>query len=511
MSARLVGQTSAPTAQHHIIDTNDVSPLIALPVHLTPRVLGQVPRVDDTGVFSSVSGSPIAAPVTGQFAVADLLTYDAQLASAFPMSQARFPADSINAVLRDRAQHWLSRVQRMGNRVTDTDFVALAVTAFRAGDDSLAVQWFDRRLRTLSDAERKGQSLASEHVVARAVVLLAAIQTLTWAAQDSVRLARNLPVAVAYGRQLLALPGKGYRTVADSADVLYHQYDGVVALIRALSIQRDVDVLTRHVGYLIAQLSKLGLWERQNELSNSVPYREIAAALADTGAAARWRDSLDATLLTLARGRDAEWSTMGSATQREAQRQEFVRDIHDMLDRYHRIGHPAEAVVAHAYLNTADSSYNVVPRIRSFGDGFVYVLAMGPRTDPRLDALQRLQDAFPRTVRAIFLTKTEGHASVDLLSPPDEVTWLARYYRGNRHLTIPIAVWAGPKIPGTERSLIPQESPMTDVYGMARLNVLIIDARGTLRAYEPLQSHTDEARIVRRLQYIIGAAARLHD
>jgi len=340
------------------------------------------------------------------------------------------------------------------------------------------------------------------------LTLLAAIQTLTSLDQDSARLARNLTAAIVYDRQLAAIPAGGHRNIADSLDVMYHQYDGTVAVIRAAASVTDIPIMVAHTAVAVRILARMGVGERFFEITQEFPYRDISSALADapTSVGGGWRDSLDARLTALVLGEDAEWPPTLSAAEREGRRRGIIMGMQWVLGIYHAVGHPAPPIIAHAYLNTPDSAYTQTPREQRFNDGAVHVIAMGRRLEPRLAALQRVHDMFP-TVHVAFLTETVGHSDVDILSPEAEVAWLASYYGGVRRFTVPIAVWAGPKVAGPERSLVPQPSPLETSYEPAMAYVMVIDAHGILRAYEPVRSRVDERRLVRRIRRVLDTSS----
>jgi len=201
-------------------------------------------------------------------------------------------------------------------------------------------------------------------------------------------------------------------------------------------------------------------------------------------------------------------------------------------------------VTAHAWLNTADSSYGVTPRVHAFNDGIVRVLALGHADDSALlFALDRVQRHAPHGVQVVFVTQTLGHVGSDLLSPADEVAWMRTLYIERRHATFAIAVWAGAKVAQESRSsspafqirtvsgtlaqgtlvvgdghhgvrdvqpesvvvqyqrYLPSPSPMPAAYRLILRNsdLVFLDGQGRIRGYQRLRTRTDESGAIQRL------------
>jgi hypothetical protein len=205
---------------------------------------------------------------------------------------------------------------------------------------------------------------------------------------DSARAACNYALAVSYARQLFALPATGYATRSDSLSVRQRQ------LMALLQLWRDVEVL--------------------------YPADTAPAAATSIGTLTQMLPPAERTLI-------------GAVT---GDRRRVMRNIGQMVP----------PLVAHAWLNTADSLYAATPRSHALDDGVIRAIMFGDRTTEEVSALERVQHDVPAGVQVVFVTETMGYVGPDLLTPEEEVAWLRDYYERVRHLTIPIAVWAGEKI-----------------------------------------------------------------
>lgn len=210
------------------------------------------------------------------------------------------------------------------------------------------------------------------------------------------------------------------------------------------------------------------------------------------------------------------------------------------------LGHAVPSLVAHAWLNTADSLYAATPRSHALNDGTIRAIMFGDRTTEEVSALERVQHDVPAGVQVVFVTETMGYVGPDLLTPGEEVAWLRDYYERVRHLTIPIAIWAGEKIeqdveapagvaivtghgaqvtasvsgdgvitpPSTVNQPVgrikrqrPSPSPLPAAYAsfLHDSAVIIVDGNGHAWGYQPLTSYAQAQRLVRRLTALRNA------
>lgn len=508
-----------------MVDSLDDSLSLPLPVS---RPLAHPPDVSEVGSFTSTDrGVPATIPVTAALAVQDLQEYAGQLDARFPLSARRFPIDSIRPQYVARAQAWLVRLQALhGPAVEGRQRIPLAMVAFDAGQDRLAQEILNARLGDVRSAPAE-----------RSLTLAAAVSLFLNSTQDDARLARNIPIAMAYATQLMALPTTGYPTRSDSTNVRQRVWTTMVALLDAMGRLRDPAMLLAQIDPMLSMMSRLHLpYDVRSDLARwRFPYNTVAAALVRQPDGRARLDTLNARLLRLAARRSDEWPSELPVADRPALQTEEQARVRETFHAFAMIGKPAPPVLAHAWLNTADSSYAVVPRTHAFTDGVVRVLAFGRKDDRRLPLLEQIQRQFLTGVQVMWVTTTEGHAGPDLVGPAEEVAWLRTWYTSARHLTFPIAVWAGAKVPqeqplsgavptdngratvgdgqdGTREAstgaapvvyqrYLPTPSPMWETYHLAidRSYCVIVDGHGVVRGLQRLATRAQAVQLVQML------------
>jgi hypothetical protein len=357
--------------------------------------------------------------------------------------------------------------------------------------------------------------------------------------QDRARLARNASVVDAYLERLLALPPRGYANRSDSEAVAQRRWRAMSVRLQIADALGAPDQLLAQVDPFLAMASTLAYDDRMALIGDEFPYIAVASALVRTANGRSRLDSLKTRLIQLAHRRDDEWPAHIPVANRPSVAARERRDMLDHFVPFDMLGQPAPPVLAHAWLNTTDSAYLATPHSHPFNEGVIRVLAFGPRSDSTLPVLDRIQRHFPTGVQVVFVTETEGHGGPDLLSPADEVTWLTQFYRRVRHVTIPIAVWAGQKAPqepalppvpvvqpttgrptdgqGTTSAsdqvivdfqrYLPVPSPTRAAYRLLTRNGewVIVDGTGAIRGYQLVKTRAQESVLVRRL------SALLHD
>jgi len=462
-----------------------------------PRPLTQSVDVARVGVFVSRAGIASRAPVTATLAAEDLDAYDQQL-------EVRYPADAADSVAHlrlHRAQQWWAQLRVLhGAAVTGHHRLPLAMVAFRAHDEMAARQIIDTRVAELSTQP-----------VEQALTLVSAVVLWADATQDHNRLVQHLPVANVYLTRLLALSLNGIRLHLDSLAIQAQQWFAVRTVWRATTQLSDDEVM-RALDTLLAFTAHLPHDARVSVLSNDMPYWYIAAAVMKQPNGRAQFDSLNARLFQLATWRAHEWPLAQSAAERARSNAEVRRTIQQRVQAFTQIGQLAPAIVAHAWLNTADSLYVAAPVTHTLADGIIRVVAVGDRDDHygRLPLLEYVQRASPTGVQVVYVTETRGYGGTDLLTPAEEVQWLQSYYAVTRHVTFPIAVWAGAKQPQEAplpvstfpfQRYVPEHSPMFARYAFlpsAGLCV-IVDGHGRIRGYASLQRRADVTRLMQRL------------
>jgi len=470
---------------------------MALPV---PRMLDSMPPVAVAGIVMTTSGSDPAAPLTPMLAVTDLRLYDGQLATLFPRSVAKYPADSLRELKRARAQAWLDRLRAVPpRRIVGQQLLALAEVAWRAGDDTLARRYIDMRLAQLP-AGRSG-------VIPRSLVLAAAVDQFATVIDDTVRMRRNISMAEQYARQLAALPAAGYATMTDSTDVLYRQRGAFLTLVHAADEMHATPLVLAFADRLLGVIARLELSERRGAVGDAFPYLEVATALVASPKGRAGVDSLDARLVAFLTPTSSDVTAPRDSARRAMQIRAWSQQLADRAAQFALLGRPAPEIIAHAWLNTSDSSYADTPRTHALNDGRVRVVAFVNRETLMLPMLERVQTHFHDRVECVLVTETEGHIGPDIATQAKEVAWLDAYYRQKRHLTMPIAIWAGARVAGLYGTSEPASSPVGPQYHAGWLiGVYLLDANGVVRGYQRLSTREHEARLIRRLTVLLDEA-----
>ena len=361
------------------------------------------------------------------------------------------------------------------------------------GDDAIGLAMIAMRAEQDSLARRYlDERLAYVRSVPAeaSLVLAAGVALFANPVQDSARAERNYALADAYAGQLIALPATGYAMRSDSLSVRQRQQ------MALLQLWRDVEMLYP----------------------------------ADTASAAA--TSIDKLTQMLP---PAERNLIVSIT---GDRKRVMRNV----------GQGVPPLVAHAWLNTADSLYAATPRPHALNDGTIRAIMFGDRTTEEVSALERVQHDVPAGVQVVFVTETMGYVGPDLLTPEEEVAWTRDYYERVRHLTIPIAVWAGKKMEqdveapaggpivtghgapvaasASSDSVImtapsavrqpagrltrqqPNPSPLPAAYApfLHDSVVILVDGYGCARGYQPVTSDAQVQQLVRRLTALRNAS-----
>jgi len=433
-------------------------------------------------------------PVTATLAVSDLELYDYQLGTLFPPSADEYPTDSVRALKRARAAQWVERLLAThGMGVDGRQLIDFALVALRAGNDTLARRLIEARLRAVP-ASRPSR-------VQRSEALGSAIMTLTSPVQDSMSLGRNVPIARTYARELWEISETEYATRSDSTEILHHKLQATLALMDpALSLHASEDALLC-VARSMAFIARLGFEERI-EAVQRYPYRDVAMFLLQQSHGRARLDSLEGAMVQLVQSRADDPGPPGARVGRSA---EIVQQLRDRFAWFALVGTAAPGIAAHAWINTVDSAYEPAPRTHSFTDGIVRVVVFSDNDSRVLVNLQRLHRRLASGTQVLLVTEIDGFVGPDLKSPPEEVAWLANYYHAKRHLTVPIAVWAGAKVPSDYGWPVPTPSPVRTayhtnwMYGIA----VLIDGAGIIREYMDLASRDDESYVAKRVQSLL--------
>lgn len=495
-----------------VADSVGARPSSQVPVSLgavlpSTHTLGAPPAVSDVGQLLGADDTRRTVPATPALALADITMYDDDLMSLFPSSVLSYPADSLRALRAHRAVTWIDRLARDTSVMRGRQAITMAQVAVRATYDTMACRLIDHRLAELAP----GRSVAPGErsvIVERSLTLGAAVAMLTDSAIDSARRASTLAMARRYAAQLAAIPRTGWSTRSDSTIILYRQLDAATTLLRAAVAPPAVVVSIADVlalsDRLLSLVPTLGLAERPIALSD-YPYDDVAAILTVQPGGRTQLDSLDAQLLRLAAPRDVELPAGLSETQRADRRRSSQARMRDRLASFALIGRPAPPIRAHAWLNTSDSLYTPDPRAQTWHDGVTHVVLFGDRELESLALLESVHRAAVDGVRVLFVTTTEGHIGPDLATPAEEVEWLRGYYRTVRDVSVPIALWAGARVPGPLGTHVVERSPADADYHVMALPVgtcVLIGGDGIVLAYAPLRTRADAVALIGQLRYL---------
>jgi len=413
----------------------------------------------------------------------------------FPQSQPYYPLDSIKEVNRARAAAMVNRLTGLSGEertyaIDGWKSVPLAELAAAAGNDSMARRIFETRISALSNSPAE-----------KSFVLLKAVSILATPTQDSARLARNMVLAEGYLKRLHAIPSGGYKTKHDSLAVLERQWRGEDTVLPAYAALGDVDKLLEHARRLMSYVTVLGFYERGVVVGQA--WQRVFDALTETREHRGRLQAFEPTVLEMARLAEVE------------------NKLKDMIDRANQwlalFDHPAPPIVAHAWLNTPDSLYDSIPRKRTFDDGRVHVLMFlrGLEDQTRPGVLSRIQQEFGKDVDVLLVLNTEGYAGPDIVEPRVEVEWLKRYLIGRRHLTIPMAIWAGSKVPdgfvpeGHYAVRRPEPELNSEPYHLNSwgTSCALIDKHGVVRYFLDAKQRTDEVKVRQRVRELIAEPA----
>jgi len=462
------------------------------------RVTGTPPAVVAVGGFTRTDGSAWQAPVTASLGVADLRLYATQLNTLFPRSIDRYPADSLAAQRRSRAAAWIDRLRAThGAGVEGRQLLAFAEVALRAEDDTLAIRLVETRLRAIPPGK--------VGAVERSFVLGAIVELLTTRVRDSALARRRLHDAEPYATQLLALPTAGYALRSDSTDILYRQFDATCAIVWAGYTSGLFAEALDYGERALTLYARLGFDERRWR-QRSYPYRAVAESMLTQPNGRARLDSLNERLLAQLQPKPTD---SGDPVQQIAQANESARYWRDQMAWMAMIGQPAPPILVHAQLNAGDSAYAASPRSMSLSDGTARILVFGDNDSWILPTVDRLYRQLPRGIRVQFVTQVSGAIGPDIAAPDIEVAWLNSYYRGKRHLVVPIAVWAGGRQAGAYGTSAPSQPPFRFTYHTDWLSgiAVLVDGGGIVRAFLDIGGRDDEASLAARAQAILDRSA----
>jgi len=448
-----------------------------------------VPSVAQLATVPAIHGGNPSTSAAA-YAQADMATYDRIVSTVYAFSGDAYPTDSIAMRTRVRATQWLQWIDQHG--VGETSYsvrrlVAEARLAVTAGD-------VPRSHRVVE----QGIVATAKEPARQSYVLSAAVAA--WVKQGRCDLAEPYAVALDH------LPKSGYASKRDSVSVLYRQYEAHTMLVRGyFRSGADVTRLLAHGESALTILGILKGGERYNNFTG-YPYTEVALALSGRSDARARLAAMNQRLMAYMHQTAVDEPDPAARARAENW---MVTQMRMELRRYALLGEKAPPLVAHAWLNTPDSTYRAIPHTKRLADDTIRVLDFGTLwchgCQMALPALGRLQRRFAGRVQVIFVTNNEGHAGVDLADADAEVTWLKSYYVGKAHVPVPIALWVGAKQAADYDGVLPVKSPVYDAYAITGFpTVAVVDGHGVVRAYAELSTREAEDDAAKLVQYLLS-------
>lgn len=437
-----------------------------------------LPNLSDTGLVVRHDGTPVTLPAPPALATFAVERYRAEQAH---LRAADVSTDSVNRLVASYAARWLDRYPD----ATGIERIPVALLALDAGDDTVARRQMAAWLRTpqLSLGDRIVATMTLLHAFAdpthpaRLAVAESALVTLEEIVPNDI-----------------ALQMRGHRALVDAyyrmgaSDAVQRHATRMLALALAIPAYRDrMQWLARVPLELLAQVYA-GLPDGPDRIA-----RLGATVRAATALMPKDRASLPALYLTY--GAPAQQHTMDVR----------VRQLSLW-------GQPSPPILAHVWINDLrDTTLSPTPASWTLADGMIHVLELGDATClaclaalPDMERLARRMD--PRdSVSVAFVTQTVGRWGVDTVPADVEIAHLKAYYVGEQHVTMPIAVWAGPKLATPEGGSLPAPSPNDSTFNRSNPNVpmfVVTDRMGRIRYMSTRYSH--DLDMAQQLQSVVA-------
>lgn len=389
-----------------------------------------------------------SANLADQRAIADL-----------PWGTFDYPQDSLHQLSVDRARHWLDSVSAIVPpaqsrlRLPGMQLEPLALLALKSADDSLAVQYLERRLATpgLSSSDR-------------AEALAAGVEAFNDVSRPEV-----LPIAEHLLAKLAAMgPNVGmwqlkpqmhmaetYYRLGRRDDALAH----ILAAVKLVPTLRYEDRDIYHYGLLMAIQDLLSSTQEQRTHLAAIKAELLAATTPSPE-----RLAIEPSLAYLADER-AAW-------------------LQGAFALGAMIGQQAPPLVANTWINSP-------PQPLRWDDGMVRLVDVfdigGGLFERGLQ--EHIQRHFGDRVQIIGIPgRLSGHWGFKLIEPHDEVQRWAEVYRDEYHITFPIAFWVQDKVLTVDGGRLPPENPTIAAFklngaglGQMPVKMIAIDRHGIIR------------------------------
>jgi hypothetical protein len=411
-------------------------------------------------------------PISAAEARYHVTAQEAILQSAITTRQARYPIDSMNAVVSETGAHWLAKL-----KAAPVDGIQLdpsAQVGVSARDEAYAKAQITRRLAT---PKLSFQGKAHTYMLA--------VQSFT-----NLRFPERLPTAESYMKALDAM--------GDSA--AYWQYMGHASLVDVYyQMGRSADVI-RH-GVRAIQLVNVMPFNNRVVMfpSGSGVYFSTLDAL--TG-----KPNYKTTVAQLNAVLSESVVPSPALVALDSDYFYHGRYYKSSLDKYVEagalLGNRSDPMISNYWINRPSSDSQSV----SVTDGKIRVVEIGSYyCAPCLVALQgmqRIQTAFP-DIEVMMMTGTLGFWANRLVEADEEVRQLTTYYRDTAKVTIPVGIWKGKKVSNDNGETVPEGGPTFAKYPLVgKPTIWILDGKGIIRRIFPGYSRDVETEIAKTVRFL---------
>jgi len=403
--------------------------------------------------------------------------------------------------LHERVQTWIATLH--ANRpgaTTGLQLDPLGALYVAAGQDVIARQQFDARLST------PGLSLDD-----KAYTLLLATTMFARDTADSPRITEALD----YMRQLDAMPEevnfakyRAHEALADhyymlgqDADVLVHARKGL-ALVPRMSFY-DYDHVYRYGLFDTFVTAVSGQPNGRAAIDSMVAFLKPVMS-----APTRPAEKEDSMLVWAGQFMYAPW-------------------LNTVLETEKMIGLPAPAVIATHWYNTPAPTTPAPPAITAIApaakqlalnDGTIRLLEFGwigcVKCVYSLQAMDRIQKMALPGVQTLYVTPTVGWWGATAPSPDEEAEHLRHWYVERHGWSVPIALWAGPKVPQADGGMLPMPTPNDKAFQIDKTEsgFMIVDGKGKVRAvYNGAGLNPRKERdIIKMLKHLVAENSQTH-
>jgi len=417
------------------------------------------------------------------------MLYGAGILSPVNGQNQLFPVDSVDAAVVAQTKRWIAELQSRPRKGIQLDPMGQLYVS--VGADDIAKQQFAERLAT------PGLSLPD-----KAYTLVTAVET--FAGVDD---AKRVPTALEYMKQLDALP----------ASMITFQFRGHIALAYAYYYLEEQANAIEHFRKAFALVPAMP-FERRMMVYMQTPFVPYADLLIDQPHGRATIDSLGRVLTALAIpspdlvAKDSTYYWYGAS---------WSQMFADAVHLTSHLGLDAPPVIGTFWFNTTAPNTPLpdplakeagIPNARAkmLNDGKVRVIQFCTMNTPGCIAgvagLGRLAQAVP-AAEPWFSTSSEGNWGATPMEADAEAGHLKHFYVERKKVTIPIALWGGPKDRKPWGGMVPRDNPGVTVYPMGGVMYALVDSKGVVRHIMRGYSKQTERVIQSRLRQLTSTAS----